>query len=218
VSEHWGETTPINSVGALGRAINHRRHALHFSQRKLGASAEVPPAAISRLELERDDTVSLGVVLRLVDKLGFDLELRPRGSRFVPRPPTSLCELGLSPGTMSALETERLESIHQLGTATEILVRPAFADGTALFEIVCALNRHGLSLSTNRTHIPSSRDRAILKLRIIEGRTLKEIARACGLNDERVRQILHAGFGLTGRPPSVTRRRNERARQRQQGK
>lgn len=217
MSELWGGTIPIDSVAGFGRAISHRRHALHFSQRQLGARAEVPPTAISRLELERDDTVSLCVVLRLIDALGLDLELRPRGSRFTPRPPTELCELSLSAGTMSALEKEALESIHQLGPATDMLARPAFADGTALFEIVCALNRYGLSLSGNRNHIPSGRDRAILKLRIIEGRTLKEIARTCGLNGERVRQILYAGFGLTGTPPNAMRRRKERARRDNRG-
>ena len=123
MSDCWAETIPVVSVADAGRAINHRRRSLHFSQRELGATAEVTPTAISRLELERDETVSLGAVLRLVNALGLDLELRPRGSRFTPRPPTRLDELGLSQHTMSALAHAGLEYISELGAATEMLAQ-----------------------------------------------------------------------------------------------
>jgi transcriptional regulator with XRE-family HTH domain len=97
MSDRWAETIPVASVKALGKAISRRRRTLHLSQRKLGAKVGVPPSAISRLELEGDDSKPFGVVVRLITALGMDLELRPHGSKYTPRPPTRLSELSLSP-------------------------------------------------------------------------------------------------------------------------
>lgn len=207
----WAETIPIPSVQALGRATSRRRQSLHLSQSKLSVKTGVARSAISRLELEGDESIPFGVVVRVVEALDFDLELRPRGSKFTPRPPTRLNELGLSPNTMSALREEGLEAVEQLGSATSMLTRTALGGGAELYELVCALNRHGLSLPTSRTHrIPSARDREIFRLRIIEGMTLSELAQRHTLNVERIRQIL-AFFGLSGAPPAAALRRKQRA-------
>ncbi|MHB8241948.1 MAG: helix-turn-helix domain-containing protein [Solirubrobacteraceae bacterium] len=210
----WAPTVPISSVRDLGRAIGSRRQSLKLTQRKLGEMTDVAPSAISRLEREDDESIPFGVVIRLISSLELDLELRPRGSRYVSRPPTRLNELGLSPNTMSVLAMERLEEIHELGTANSMLARAGFSDGTALYEIVCALSRFGLSLPGGRTgRVPSPRDLDIFRRRIIDGLLLPELARLYGVNVERIRQILRF-FGLSVAPSAASLRRKEQARQR----
>ena len=116
---------------------------------------------------------------------------------------------------MSALRKEGLEEINELGSATAILARPELGDGTALYEIVCALNRHGLSLPGARaSRVPSERDREIFRLRIVDGLLLRELAHLNGLHVERVRQVLRL-FGVVGIPPAASQRRKEQARRRE---
>lgn len=57
---------------------------------------------------------------------------------------------------------------------------------------------------------PNSCDIAILRLRIVDGSSLKEIGLACKLSRERVRQRLHIQFGMTGEPPAALERRRRR--------
>src|SRR5271154_200959 len=193
----WAETIPIPSSAALGRAISRRRKTLGVSQKRLADETGVAASAISRLELHGDDGVLLETAVLLVKALALDLELRPRGSKFTPRPPTKLDELGLSQSTMSAATKAGLAEVDQLGSATSMLARPEFARGSELYEIVCALNRHGISLPMTHVHrLPGDRDREIFRLRIVEGMTLSELARRFRLNAERIRQIL-AFFGLS---------------------
>jgi transcriptional regulator with XRE-family HTH domain len=212
----WAETIPIPSAAALAGAISRRRHTLGVSQKSLAEKTGVAASVIRRLELHEDD-VSISIVVLLASALQLDLELRPRGSKFTPRPPTKLDELGLSQNTMSALKKEGLTRVDQLGSATLMLALPELGRGSELYEIVCALNRHGVSLPTTRSHrIPSDRDREVLRLRIVDGMTLSELARQFGLKPKRIRQIL-GFFGLSGAPPAAYRRRELRAQRRQWG-
>jgi transcriptional regulator with XRE-family HTH domain len=204
-SHMWAEATPITSAQALGWVIGRRRRSLGLSQRKLGAQAVVAPAVISRLELTGDESTPLGVVLRLVDALELDPQLRPRGSPFTPTPPTKLTELGLSPLTMMAVTKEKLESIEQLDPASLMLARPEFRSGSELYEIICALTRHGLTPPGGRG-VPSRRDHEVLRRRIIDGLTLEELAREHDLHTERIRQLLGL-FGVSGIPPAASLRR-----------
>jgi transcriptional regulator with XRE-family HTH domain len=219
-NDGWAPTIPIPSVEALGKAISSRRRAFRLSQKRLGEMIGVEPSAISRIESEGNEDLPFGVVTRLVETLELELELRPRGSKFVPRPPTKLSELNLSPKTMFALRKEGLEEINELAPATAFLARPELGDGTALYEIVCALNRYGLSLPGSRTsRVASARDLEIFRLRIVEGLLLQELADRNGLHIERVRQILRL-FGVFGAPPAASRRRKDqaRARERERGR
>lgn len=213
----WAETIPIPSVQALGRAIIRRRQRLHLTQSKLSLKTGVARSAISQLELEGDESVPFGVVVRVVEALELDLELRPRGSKFTPRPPTKLNELGLSSNTMSALRREGLETVEQLGSANSMLSRAGFRTGAELYEIVCALNRYGLSLPASRArHVPGDREREIFRLRTVDGLMLSEIAQVHHVNVERIRQIL-TFFGLSGTPPAASRRRHQKARREARG-
>lgn len=210
-SDMWAETIRVSSVSALGNALGRRREQLHLTQQKLGKTASVRAQSISLLEHQFGDYENMPVsdIIRLADALELDLELRPRGSRFTPRRPTKVVELNLSPQTMAALTSAGIERIAQLGSATSLLQLPAFAGGAELHELVCALNRHGISLPTNRSRsvIPSDRDREIFRLRVVDGLTLTELARRFDLHNERVRQILSVHFGLTGVPPNRKPRR-----------
>jgi transcriptional regulator with XRE-family HTH domain len=209
----WAETILIKSTARLGRVFRDQRRRLGLSQRQLGLAVGVTSLVISRLEADGDEGTPCGAVVRLADALELDLEFRPRGSLFTPRPPTRLDELGLSHGTMAAVSQAGLEDIDQLDSATAVLQYPAFGDGLALYEIVCALNRYGLSLPAYRNvRIPSDRDRQIFRLRIIDGLTLNELAARFSLNRERVRQILVHFFRLSGPPPATTQRRHARQR------
>lgn len=200
----WADTIPIRSARELARAINNRRTAFATPQSRLSESTGVDLATLRRVE-QGDHEVPFGVVVRLVDALELDLELRPRGSDFAPRPPTKVSELGLSPRTMSALKRVRIENLDQLGSATAMLELPELGGGTELHEIVCALSRHGLSL--RQGNVPGDRDREIFRLRVVEGLTLDELGKEFDLRRERIRQILNLFFGLTGTPPAATNRR-----------
>ncbi len=155
-----------------------------MTQLQLGAAAGVEPRAISRLEVRGDGDVRFDAVVRLVEVLELDLELRPRGSDFTPRPPTKLNELGLSAGTMSTLTLAEIENVGELSSAKAMLARPHFSDGTELHEIVCALSRYGLSL--HHGHVPGAREREIFRLRVVEGLTLKELGMEFGVQTERI--------------------------------
>jgi len=116
---------------------------------------------------------------------------------------------------MLALRKEGLEDIEQLGSATSMLSRTEFRSGIELYEIVCSLNRYGLSLPTSRARrVPGDRDREIFRLRIVDGLMLSEIAQRYKVNVERVRQIL-TFFALSGPPPAASLRRKQQARRRQ---
>ena len=196
----WAETTPVKTLGDLGRTIGLRRRSLKLTQQHVSGVTGVAPSAVSRLELGRDETAEFRAVLLIVNVLGLDIELRPRGSTFTPRPPTKVNELGLSTDGLAALNKAGISAVHQLGTASELIQRPEFSSGVELFEIVCALNRYGLSLKHG--HVPDDRNREIFRQRIVEGLTLSELGERFGLNRERVRQILAFYFGLSGTPPA----------------
>ena len=201
--DEWAETTPVKTLDDLGRTIGLRRRTLKLTQQHVSGVTSMAPSAVSRLELGRDVTAEFRVVLLIVNALGLDIELRPRGSKFTPRPPTKVNELGLSQDALAALSTAEISAVNQLGTASDLVQRPEFSTGVELFEIVCALNRYGLSLK--RGHVPDDRNREIFRLRIVEGLTLSELGERFGLNRERVRQILAVYFGLTGTPPAAKR-------------
>jgi transcriptional regulator with XRE-family HTH domain len=176
---------------------------LKLTQQHVSGVTGLASSAVSRLELGRDETAEFRAVLLIANVLGLDIELRPRGSKFTPRPPTKVNELGLSKDTLAALTTAEIGEVNQLGAASELIQRPEFSGGVELFEIVCALNRYGLSLNHGR--VPDDRNREIFRLRIVEGLTLSELGERFGLNRERVRQILAVYFGLTGTPPAAKR-------------
>jgi transcriptional regulator with XRE-family HTH domain len=208
--DEWAATIPVPSLGALGSAIYGRRRARGLTQQKIADATGIEPRAVSLLELGRDDTIPFRYVLLVVNLLELDIELRPRGSKFTPRRPTKVNELGLSPAALAALYAAGIQAVDQLGSASALLERSEFSSGVELFEVVCALNRHGLSLPIDRGHIPDDRDREIFRLRVVEGLTLRELGQRFDLHPERIRQILNAFFGLSGTPPAARRGRRER--------
>lgn len=199
----WKRPIPISSVRDLGSTLRRRRGVLGLSQKRLGESADVEPSAISRLEREADDRTPVGAVIRLATALGLELNLCAHGSRSIS--PPKMNELGLSSRTTMALAKEKLESIAQLDSANLMLARPEFRCGSELYEIICALTRHGLTPPGGRG-VPSRRDHEILRRRIIDGLTLEELAKEHDLHTERIRQILSL-FGVSGVPPAASLRR-----------
>jgi transcriptional regulator with XRE-family HTH domain len=208
--DEWAETIAVPSLGALGRAIYRRRRARGLVQRTIADATGIEPRVVSLLELGRDDTIPFRDVLRVVNLLALDIELRPRGSKFTPRRPTKVNELGLSPAALAALDEAGIQAVDQLGPARALIERPEFSSGVELFEVVCALNRHGISLPPKGGHISDDRDREIFRLRVVEGLSLRELGQRFDLHPERIRQILAAFFGLSGTPPAARRGRRER--------
>lgn len=202
-SAMWGETMPVKSADKLGMFISLRRRALRLTQQKIADVTGIERVVVSRLERGRGDTTELRVVLLVVNALGLDIELRPRGSKFTPRPPTNVTELGLSADALAALREAGIQEVAQLGSASDLIQRPEFSKGAELYEVACALNRYGLSL--RRGHIPGDREREMFRLRIVEGLTLKEVGERVGVKTERARQLLSDFFGLTGTPPAARR-------------
>jgi transcriptional regulator with XRE-family HTH domain len=201
----WAHTVSVSSPGALGSAISARRRKLGWTLERLAGDAGVARRLISGLETRGSDEAQIGDVLRLVHALNLELELRPVGSEFTPRPPTRLSELNLTPRSMEALGAAGIDLIADLEPAKEMLALPAFESGEELYEISCALNRHGLSLRRGGK-VPGDRDREIFRLRVTAGLTLPELGAQFGILPERIRQVLNVYFGLTGTPPTAARR------------
>jgi hypothetical protein len=125
-------------------------------------------------------------------------------------------DLRLSAAALACLEAADITDAEQLvrHSCDELIHSPHFG-AMELYEIICQLNEHGYSLPAipgGDTSVPSLRDREMLRLRIIEGLTLDEIGLVLDLSTGRVRQILKAHFGLSGKPPAVkTRERHRKA-------
>ena len=203
----------IDSADSLGIAVYLRRKSLKLTQQKVADRASLKGTTVSQLERGHGATTPFGVVLLIVSALGMDIELRPRD--WTPTgddpldPATSVADIGLSPETLACLRIAGISEIGQLGRADELIRQPEFSKGSELYEIVCALNRHGLSLPANgRQRVPGDREREIFRLRVVEGLTLPEVAeRIGGIRSERVRQLLSFYFRLTGTPPAAKKRR-----------
>ena len=70
-------TAKVNDLAALGRVVRERRQALGVSQTEAAGLIGVERAVIGRLERGRN--VHLSIALALVQVLGMDVEIRPRG-------------------------------------------------------------------------------------------------------------------------------------------
>ncbi len=57
---------------------------------------------------------------------------------------------------------------------------------------------------------PDRRDKDMLYYRVVEGRTLAEIARICEVSPRRVEQRLHEAWGLFGVPVAAKERNRQR--------
>lgn len=204
----WAKATPVKSADDLGRTISVYRRRLKVSQQRIAEAVGIEGAVVSRLERGYGDSAEFRAVLLVVNALGLDVELREHGTTPPPRPPTNVTELGLSAGTLATLQKAGIERVDRLPSVSEMLARPEFRSGSEVYEVVCSLSRFGLSLPPHRV-IPNERDREMLRLRIVEGKALKEIGERFGVIAERVRQIMAFAFGLRGKPPAA--RRGERS-------
>jgi|HubBroStandDraft_6_1064221.scaffolds.fasta_scaffold411085_2 transcriptional regulator with XRE-family HTH domain len=202
VRDEWAETVPIASALDLGTAVAARRRRLKLTQQTVAGVTGTERVVVHRLEHGQGDTMEFRVVRLVVNALGLDIELRPRGSKFNPRPPVNVSELGLSTRTLMALAGAGIQEIARLGVADELVKRPEFNAGVELYEIASALRRYGLSLYRR---VPGDRELEMLRLRIVDGMTLSEIGQRHGVIPERVRQILAQCYGLHGKPPTARR-------------
>jgi hypothetical protein len=123
-----------------------------------------------------------------------------------------ISELGLAPTTQSAWEATGAQDTDELRhPARELLMLPGIT-GNVLYETVCRLNDHNIFLRADGPRIskPNQLDLAMLRMRIVDGASLREIGTAHSLSAERIRQRLHLQFGLAGEPPAATERRQTR--------
>jgi hypothetical protein len=114
-----------------------------------------------------------------------------------------ISDLGLSPAAHACLRAAGLTDVEELTshTANELLDR-YHVPATELYEIICRLNQHQLSLPSTPNGIirlTSPRNREMLRLRLIEKLSLTAIGKRTGVSQERVRQLLHVYYGLDGK-------------------
>jgi hypothetical protein len=123
-------------------------------------------------------------------------------------------ELGVTPATQGALEAAGIEETDQLRRPANELLSMSPITGAVLYETVRRLNelRIGLPLnaSARRITTASDRDLEMLRLRVVEGESLRDIAVAFEVSPERVRQLLYRHFGMSGEPPATIERRRTR--------
>jgi hypothetical protein len=118
--------------------------------------------------------------------------------------PTRLEDFGLSGATLAGLRSIGLADLDRLleQPAGELVRRGL--DRIQLYEIICQLERHELSLPPIGEALPSlptERDWEMLRLRLLHGMTLREVGREIGIGHERVRQLLRLRFGLLDMAP-----------------
>jgi AraC family transcriptional regulator of adaptative response / methylphosphotriester-DNA alkyltransferase methyltransferase len=124
-----------------------------------------------------------------------------------------LTDLALSPAARASLEAAGIHDVEQLAQQPlpELIERPEFRNGVELFDVVCELHRHGLTpFARYGRHRQTAREREILRLRVVKGMTLDEIAATLNLHRERIRQLLRLHFRFVGAPPAARARRDER--------
>jgi hypothetical protein len=122
--------------------------------------------------------------------------------------------LKLAPATRAAWLAVGIRHTDGLRQPAVALLKLPGITGNILYETVCELNEHHLGLPPHvgaaRIMAPTKNDLEMLRLRVIDGATLKEIGIVSKLSRERVRQRLHQQFGLTGEPPAAMEGRRGR--------
>ena len=111
-------------------------------------------------------------------------------------------ELALSQAFLPSLARAGIHDTEQLAEYDlgELLRRPEFRSGVELYELICALHRHGLTpFSRPGSHVQTERELEIFRLRAVEGLSLAQIGQRVGVSTEWVRKLLKRHFGLTGR-------------------
>jgi hypothetical protein len=121
-----------------------------------------------------------------------------------------LCEMGLQPATLACLRRGGINTTYRLleHTCRELIWHSEITP-EALYDILRALRRNGMTLkpATKAIERPvTGRNLEVFRLRVVEGRSLKETGQQVGIGVERVRQVLHTYFGLRGSPPAVKAR------------
>jgi hypothetical protein len=123
-------------------------------------------------------------------------------------------ELGVTPATQGALEAAGIEETDQLRRPANELLCMSPITGAVLYETVHRLNelQIGLPSSASATRITtaSDRDLEMLRQRVVEGESLRDIAATFEVSPERVRQLLYRHFGMSGEPPAAIERRRTR--------
>jgi hypothetical protein len=131
-----------------------------------------------------------------------------------------ITELELSGAALACLDLGSITDVDQLlAHSGTVLAHCPYIGAMELYEIVCQLNRHNLSLPMFpgfQPDVPNEREREMFRLRLVEGLPLTEIGQRLAVAPEWVRHVLHWHFGLTGKPPAVKARKRQRKRERQE--
>jgi hypothetical protein len=123
-----------------------------------------------------------------------------------------IAALGLTPATKRALEMAGIETIDQLQRPANDLLAIEPVTGAVLHDVACRLHANGFGLHADlKTRLPSENDLEILRLRVVEGFALRDIAVILDTSPEHIRQRLIVSFGLSGEPSARLGRRRLRA-------
>lgn len=122
--------------------------------------------------------------------------------------------LGLTPETLASLEAAGIKDTAGLHRRANELLRIPGITGCAIYEAICRLAKQDVEFpvlpGAKQGSARTDRDLEMLRLRIVDGTSLREIGLLCVVTRERVRQCLHERFGLTGEPPAAIARRRTR--------
>jgi DNA-binding XRE family transcriptional regulator len=121
-----------------------------------------------------------------------------------------LSEMGLEPATLACLHRGGINTTYRLLDHTyRELIWHSEITPEALYDIVRALRRHGMTLKPHpkgSERPVNERNLEVFRLRVVEGHRLMATGEPLGIGVERVRQILATCFGLRGAPPAVKAR------------
>jgi hypothetical protein len=132
--------------------------------------------------------------------------------------PADITELDISAAALGCLLDAGIDSVQQLIThPVDDLLELPHLGATEVCEIAARLHDRDLSLPPCAGGRPivsylMYRNLDILRLRLMDGKTFEQIGEHVLLKRERVRQVLHASYGLWSTPGAVRARsiRNQR--------
>lgn len=108
-------------------------------------------------------------------------------------------KLGLAPATRRALQAAGIEHTDQLQRPANELLATEPITGAMLYDVVCRLRAHRLGLRANPLmSLPSATDLEMLRLRVVEGLSLRDIGSICSVSPE-ARPTLRCGSRQSSR-------------------
>lgn len=181
----------VRATGDFGRRLREVRGELGVTQKQLADVAEMQSATLSRMEQGATDP-HLSTVLRLARSLN----VPPR--RLVEdAPPVELPGAALRASELNIFCEHRREQLRVMGAD--------LTDAEDFYYFAAERVAHREPIAS--AGVPEPRHLTMLRLRLLDGLTLREVGQRTGVSGGAVAQLLRHYFAIEGTPPAAMARR-----------